>query len=326
MRIFTREDFIDIYTKGKQRGIDFLFSKLKISQLDRTRSAFNDTRDLTSNAWEIPYLTDRWNKLTTGNKNTDFEDFFMNEFLLKSNDLKVISLGSGGCDRELKLATYPQFSEITCVDIVPENLNAAKARITEEHKAQMIFLCESIYDLHMPKESYDVVFFYASLHHFKNVEQLINDTIIPALKPGGLIIINEFVGADRLQFPKKQLVAVNKSLAHIPKKWRVRRATTLVKNKFYGCGLLRMIVADPSECVDSSNIVPSLHNNLNVVFEKGYGGNLTINVLKDIAHHFVELNEEKKKILDKLFQLEDEYLLTERSDFVCGIYQKKASH
>jgi hypothetical protein len=48
-----------------------------------------------------------------------------------------------------------------------------------------------------------------------------------------------------------------------------------------------------------------------------------MHVLKDISHHFTELNSEKNQILDSLFKFENEYLKDKSSDFVFGIYQLK---
>ena len=47
-----------------------------------------------------------------------------------------------------------------------------------------------------------------------------------------------------------------------------------------------------------------------------------MNVLKDISHHFINLDSEKNQILEKLFSLEDEYLANNSSDFIFGVYQK----
>ena len=69
--------------------------------------------------------------------------------------------------------------------------------------------------------------------------------------------------------------------------------------------------------------MPSLHNYFNPLIEKYYGGNILMNVLKDISHHFVETNKEKEKILNNLFEFEDDYLKSNKSDFVFGVYQKK---
>ena len=87
-----------------------------------------------------------------------------------------------------------------------------------------------------------------------------------------------------------------------------------------------MILADPSECVDSARILPSIHLNFHAIIEKPYGGNILMNVLKDISHHFVQLDDKKNKILEDLFLFEDKYLTNYSSDFIFGIYQKRSSN
>jgi len=50
-----------------------------------------------------------------------------------------------------------------------------------------------------------------------------------------------------------------------------------------------------------------------------------MHVLKDISHHFLDMDSERKYILNSLFDFEDEYLQNQPSDFVFGIYQLKKS-
>jgi hypothetical protein len=86
-----------------------------------------------------------------------------------------------------------------------------------------------------------------------------------------------------------------------------------------------MIVADPSECVDSESILPALRANFELMEEKPYGGNLLMSILKDIAHHFTDDEDQiAQDTLQQLFDLEDLYLQKHPSDFVFGIYQKTA--
>ncbi|SVE63884.1 uncharacterized protein METZ01_LOCUS516738 [marine metagenome] len=126
-----------------------------------------------------------------------------------------------------------------------------------------------------------------------------------------------------MQYSKTQIQEVNKALALIPKQYRKRFKTLQLKNRFYGSGIIRMKLADPSECVDSKSILPSLHTHFTTIVEKPYGGNILMNVLKDISHHFIELNTTKEKILNNLFLFEDNYLKSNSSDFVFGIYEKR---
>jgi hypothetical protein len=83
-----------------------------------------------------------------------------------------------------------------------------------------------------------------------------------------------------------------------------------------------MILADPSECVDSESIIPALHRHFEVVEERPYGGNLLMLALKDIAHHFVDTNPKSDRVLQRLFAMEDAYLENHKSDFIYGVYRK----
>ena len=85
-----------------------------------------------------------------------------------------------------------------------------------------------------------------------------------------------------------------------------------------------MILADPSKYLDSESILPSIYTHFEKIAEKPFGGSILMTVLKDISHHFLELNDEKSLILNKLFDFEDIYLKNHSSDFIFGVYQKKA--
>ena len=132
-RLITWDDFIETYTKFHQRGFRFITSKFKINDLERAKTAFNHTDLKSANWWIIPAINKRWNSLITGNKNTSAEAFVMNKFLGGKQDLKMLSLGSGGCASELKFADYSNFNEIVCTDIADKPMAEAK-RISTEKK------------------------------------------------------------------------------------------------------------------------------------------------------------------------------------------------
>ncbi|MGC1205605.1 MAG: class I SAM-dependent methyltransferase [Flavobacteriaceae bacterium] len=321
MRLITRDDFVDTYVKIKQRGFAFFSSKFNLNEVKRAKSAFNHSTIDTSNWWIIPKVIERWNLLVTGNKDLGFVDFTVNTFLKDKNNIKMLSLGSGNCSSELKFASYKNFEDILCVDISNVRLQEAK-KIAEHKKLTNInFSVSNANTYTFPKNHFDIIYFRASLHHFKNVDHLVGKLIKDALKPNGFLIIDEYVGPNRLQFSKNQITAINKAITLIPKKYRKRYKLNLYKNKISGSGLLRMKIADPSECIDSENILPSIHNNFETIYEANYGGNILAAALKDIAHHFREINSEKEIILNNLFEFEDDYLKKHPSDFVFGIYK-----
>ncbi len=141
MRLITVDDITDVYSKARQRGVAFLFSKLNLSKLSRTKSAFNETAGQSSNWWIIPRVKERWNLLITGNPKTNYRQYLMNEFLNNSFDLRLISLGSGFCGHELELAAYPNFKEIICLDIAQNRLSEAEQIAREKNLNNMKFVC-----------------------------------------------------------------------------------------------------------------------------------------------------------------------------------------
>lgn len=322
-RYITLDDFIETYTKLNQRGFEFIKSKFNLNEIERAKTAFNHLDTQSSNWWIIPKVKERWNLLITGNKNIGTEQFTVENYLKDRKNLRMLSLGSGNCSSELKFASYDNFSEILCTDIAEKPLKAAE-RISIEKKINNIkFEIQDANNFDLSNNYYDVVYFKASLHHFKNVNKLVGDLIKKTLKKDGLLIIDEFVGPTRFQYPKSQIREINRAIQIIPKKYRKRYKLNITKNKIYGSGLIRMILADPSECVDSENIIPSIHEHYQTIYEAGYGGNIVKMALKDLAHHFVDLNIENEYILNELFNYEDEYLKNHKSDFVFGIYKPK---
>lgn len=141
MRLITIDDFIDLYSKIKQRGLDYFFSKLTFSKLSRTKSAFNQEEIIHSNWWIIPLVRKRWNKLISGNENTIYEEFLIKEALSNDKEIRMLSIGSGVCSHELALAEYLQLKEITCVDLAQNRLNEAKKIADKKGLKNIRFEC-----------------------------------------------------------------------------------------------------------------------------------------------------------------------------------------
>lgn len=324
MRLITLDDLLDTYFKVVQRGSSFFFSKFTFNKEKRTKSAFDNTSFISSYFWNIPKVSERWNFLISGNKSINYIDYLTDDFLKEKSGLRLLSLGSGICNREIELAEHDTiFKEIVCVDIANNLLQIAAKSASEKNIKNISFIAKNIDDIEFKENDFDIIFFKSSLHHFDKIENFVSGKIRKALKPNGFLIINEFVGATRQQFSKKQIKAINKTINLIPKKFRIRFKSNFHKNKYRGVGLLRMYIADPSECIDSGSIMPSIHKHFNTIIERPYGGNLLMSALRDISHHFYQLDEEKEKILNSLFLLEDEYLQDNPSDFVFGIYENK---
>lgn len=156
------------------------------------------------------------------------------------------------------------------------------------------------------------------------MEALLQNSVIPVLKQGGLVIVFEYTGPNRFQYLSNQLEEANRCLSLLPASMKVRTNNT-VKRKIYWPGLLRMVLNDPSEAPCSESILSSLRKRLLPLEEKPVGGAILHMLLKDIAHHFADTsNSEAMKILHTLFQKEDAfYEKTGQSNFWFGVYGQK---
>jgi 2-polyprenyl-3-methyl-5-hydroxy-6-metoxy-1,4-benzoquinol methylase len=323
-RLVTIDDFSDIYFKFKQKGLAFLLNKLNPSGRMRTRNTFNQNAVRASEWYIVPAIKRRWNRLITGDDDREYEDYLTRDILAGRSGLRLLSLGSGVCSHELKLAAAGCFDEVVCVDIAQNPLNEAADKALSMHLECMRFVCADIYrflSADARPESFDAVFFHASLHHFRNVYDLLQNRIPRILKPGGLLVINEYVGRNRMQHSAGQIRAINDALRLMPPDCRTCFGTSVVKRRFHGLGLWRMILADPSECVESENILPAIRQAYETVVERPYGGNILMGALKNIAHNFLDLDDGKAAVLQRLFTLEDSYLTTAESDFIFGVYR-----
>jgi hypothetical protein len=130
------------------------------------------------------------------------------------------------------------------------------------------------------------------------------------------------VGPNRLQWTPTQLTAANQLLRQLPAAYRRRYMARQLKTRISGPGRLRMLVADPSEAVESEAILPAIHHRFTVLEEKSLGGNLLTLVLKDIAHHFLPEDAATQALLHQLFAAEDDFLQRYPSDLLFGVYQK----
>lgn len=322
MGLITRDDLVETYSKLYQKGISFWLSRFHPDPLKRTVGTFNHTEEDGSFWWMVPAIRRRVNKKITGDENILYENYFSNKYLDAKRGLKLLSLGCGTCSHEMRFAQQQHFSEVMCVDIAGNVLKEAQRAAVKMGLDNMKFEVLNVNEIKLPEAYYDVVLFHSSLHHFRNIEQLAGEKIYKTLKQDGLLLINEYVGPNRLQFPKEQVKAMNKVLQTIPATYRKRYKSKLTKNSITGPGLLRMLVTDPSECVESAMILTTLHKHYKVLEEKPIGGNLLMLVYKDIAHHFMQEDKATAAILEKTFAMEDEYLVHAPPDQLFGVYQK----
>lgn len=313
------DDIEELYIKLRQRGTNFILSKVNTNAQKRTSSSFSVDFEH-ANWWIIPALKKRFNYKICGDETIDYERYISEKYF-KDKNIYLVSPGCGSGSHEMALAKYSPGLKILGYDISPSLVQYATHQAMQRNLAsRCLFEAKDFTQVEIPKDSVDCFLFHSSLHHFFSIEKLLIEKVIPALKEGGLVVIHEYVGANRLQIPDGQLKECNRILLdYIPENQRIILGTKKIKSHCYRQGLWRMKINDPSECADAESIMPALRKHLKELHYTPLGGNIAMPVLKHIAHHFVEDNQE---ILQKIFDFEDEFLCHNDSDYAFGIFQK----
>ncbi|MBC7748562.1 MAG: methyltransferase domain-containing protein, partial [Methylotenera sp.] len=234
MSLITKDDIFDTYGKLKQRGLSFILSKFNPSNKKRTLSAFDDVGIDASNYWNIPLVKKRWNKKITGNESEIFEDYVIRTYLQHKENLKMISLGAGVCNHEIHFANKGNFSEVLCIDFASSLLKKGKLKSKQLGLSNIEFASLDASKMQVKPDYYDIIMFHSSLHHFFNVDNIIGNIAFKTLKKGGLLIIHEYVGPNRLQLTSIQIRAINQALATIPANCKTRYKTNITKNTVSG--------------------------------------------------------------------------------------------
>lgn len=297
--------------------------KLRSDAQGKTLAAWNHTQNPPINAWEIPALRRRWNRMVSGDTAVDHVEYIVRRYLSNRKALKAFSPGCGNGGNEIRWAETGIFERIDACDLSSPRIASAIDLAEQKKLAGIVkFKVGDLGEI-TGDNLYDLVITEGALHHFYPMRAAL-EKIKSLLKPGGLLIVNEFVGPSRFQWTARQLQAANAMLSLIPREYRRRWPDGKIKNKIDAPGRLRMRFADPSEAAESSLTLPLLKEMFATLEVKCKGGALTSLVFHEIAHHFLQADETSERILRFCFAAED--LLIQNgeisSDYILGVFQK----
>lgn len=315
-------DFVDVYHKVRQKGLGFVFSKLNFSSTSRIQSKW-DSFQSSSDFWIIPTIQKRWNFMISGNENMEYEEYVYHKYLKGKSNLKLLSIGCGEGIHERNFAKYDCFSAIEATDISEESIIKARTLAKDSHLS-INYRSGDFKQLDYDENSFDVILFSSSLHHFEEVSSFLKNNVKPLLNEKGILVINEYVGPNRLQWTNQQLKKANELLKELPINYKLLYDNKTLKKKVYRPGIFRMLLVDPSEATDSANIVSAINSNFKVLEQTNLGWNILHILLKGIAHNFCNEEKETLDLLTNLFSEEDQFVIkTKSSDAIFGVYQNK---
>lgn len=192
-------------------------------------SELQRTSEFWAKTWET-HLGQHWNDLAevqrrlnqkiSGDGAEDWLSYTLRRYFADKLPLaRCYSLGCGHGAVERRLARLGAFVQCEASDVSEGAVAAARRAAEVEGLDSIVYTVQDANFLNLPAQAYDAVWAHASVHHFERLEHVFA-TVANALKPGGLFILNEYVGPNRFQFPPLQRQAIHACLDLLPPAYR----------------------------------------------------------------------------------------------------------
>ena len=323
--LITFRDLLKLLRKIEQGEPDEILRKLLSGRQERIKKSWEHTSSPPTNWWDIPAVKGRWNHLISGNAQVDYYEYVYQKYLSGRKHLKALSPGCGTGGGDLRWAEFRVFDRIDAYDLSETRIQHAKDSACQRGYGNIInYRVSNILDVELRPDGYDVVYVDGALHHLSPLKGILV-RINRSLKGDGYLFVNEFVGPTRFQWTDGQLEVINALLSILPIKYKTLWGSSSVKPRIRRPSRLSMILKDPSEAVESSRIMPLLHDTLNVVEVRKYGGAVLHMLFSGIAHHFLSEDCETQHLLRLCFRLEDLLMQSgdAQSDFAVVVCRKR---
>jgi len=173
----------------------------------------------------------------------------------------ALSLGCGDGPLERDLLAKGMCTSILGIDISADALALARSKAAALDLASIEYRQGNLNALDLPDQAYEAAFFHQSLHHVEDLDACLAATAA-ALKPGGLLYLDEYVGPSRNEWRRDLLAAADRFFVTLPASIRRRQHIAAPLDR-----------RDPTEAVRSSEILPAVLRYFRVEERRDYGGN-----------------------------------------------------
>lgn len=207
------------------------------------------------------------------------------EHLGLPRDGRWLSVACGAGGLELFAAEQGLAGHIEGVDIAPGAIEIARRAAQERGLTNLSFRVANLERERLPEAAYDVILCGMGLHHIRRLEYFYEEAA-QALRPGGHILLNEFVGPSQWQWSDAQLAATNALLAALPERYLRNPITGRPREREERPSLAWMNAADPSESIRSAELLPLLERQFTLAVRRDYGGALLGRLLEYIVGNF----------------------------------------
>jgi len=237
-----------------------------------------------------PVVKAAMNLRTTGDKERDAYDQLnaqMVEWGFNVPLTRVASLCCGAGSLERQLVEIGLIERCVGYDLALGALDAARQEAETQGLRGLSYEQRDLEHHGLGASGLDLVLAHDGIHHVERLEEVF-DAVNDALAPGGIFHLHEFVGADRFQWPDRQIQEMTAWLQSLPEHYQ-RTTTGLIKTCAGRATIEEMMAYDPSEAVRSSAIERLLAERFEIIERRELGGTLAMMALADIGQNLTQI-------------------------------------
>ena len=221
---------------------------------------------------------------------------------------KILSLGAGNCDTEVRLAELLATCNVQnfafhCLDINPQMLHRGGQLARERNLTSHFVFIEGDINSWDAQSSYDIVIANQSLHHIVELELLFEKTH-RCLRESGFFLTNDMIGRNgHMRWPEAlELVQACWTLLDEKHKWnwKLKRQEDVYEN--WDCSL------EGFEGIRSQDILPLLVKKFHFDCFLGFANAINIFVDRAFGHNFDVSNPKDCYFIDVVSQLDDYFI------------------
>jgi SAM-dependent methyltransferase len=236
---------------------------------------------------------------------------------------RALSLGCGTGGHELILAHSGKVRRIDAFDLSPKSVEIARGKAREAGYANVNFFSAGFddFDAKLGEANYDLVCFFGSLHHVREIDTVLG-AVHRRMTPGGRLVFNEYTGDCYAILDERKVAAINGLLAALDPKFLDSE-----RPRYENPTLDAMLAGDPSEGVRAALILPFLAHRFEVELLRPFGGAVLHMLYRSLDHaKMTDGSPESESIVrllievDRLLYEDARYL---PSDFHVGVCRKR---
>ena len=244
---------------------------------------------------------------------------------------KCLSICCGFGEVERILAKRQVAKKIVGIDIAPKAIKEARKRAVADNLENIDYYVADLTQEQLPSQEYDLIWANGALHHIADLDGVISK-LYCAMRDDGYLVSNEYVGPKYQQIGKRQQELVNAVKHLLPPELR----GMVFSRKPYGNSMVakamwyarrqlgrkqsgqiyeilwerppveHFLATDPSECVNSDQIIPTLKKRFDEVEVKYFNGSILLYALDSKFYdNYDARNTSHRAILQMLFNIED---------------------